>query len=150
MTVARFYRAAVWLPIVVSGIALAGIQLVGTPINYTLNQFVMVFVIAGYFGGIPYLALAIWASWYLRSGGERTGHIVALLLPILMIPACALYALALTLWNHSSLGDVLFLTMMSAAWAIPLGYCYVAFVFAVRWLALRRGWLTLAAAAPAA
>ena len=142
MSVHRFYRFAVWLPVLISGIAILGATTVGLPTFAPLNFVVNALVVSGIYGVIPYSLLALWAGRWMRRKTEAEIRRLALLMPGLMLLAFVPIGFLI----GASEGDTLlggFLMMLIAApYILVLGYAYVGLVFSLRLLAQNRGWIS--------
>ncbi len=142
LTINRFYRIAVWLPIVISGPTMLGAALVGLPIFDPLNVIVMALIMAGVYGGIPYALLALWASRWMRGKTELEIRRLARLMPIWMLLAFLPVAFLMGASDGDTLFGGLFWILVATPYILVLGYGYVGLVFFLRFIAQTRGWIS--------
>ena len=148
MAVRTFYQLAVWLPIIVPAIVAlithgAGIRPTGMarlPAQVMLSSLV---------GGIPYVLLALWATFWIAHPNRSEQQIRRLMIvaPLLMSVAWIVVWTFLYFGRGGSLQSAdnaqfffassLFGTMM----ALALGYGYVALTLALRRVAEDVGWI---------
>ena len=129
MTTIHFYRGYVWTPLVFGGAALAAFSAGWEPTA-------AVAIIAGplavsmFFGGIPYAALAAWATWWLGGKNERQILKLALRMPLLML---AIYAPWAILYGGLTIGimDGASLAMWGIPYTLLIGYAYVGLGIAI-------------------
>ena len=122
MSIYTIYRICIWLPIIVPaalilvvnafGLRLAA-GVVGETITYSLI-----------WGGLPYAALALWATWWV--GGRPEAQIRRLMFraPLLMVAVFVPLALLLGL-VAGALGPFVGVALLGAAVIMLLGYAYV-------------------------
>ena len=90
------------------------------------------------YGGIPYLLLALWATWWIGEHTEPEIRRRALVAPLLMIAAWSVFALIPTIASRKI--EMFFgLVGLGAVFSLVLGYAYVALVFGLRALLGRAG-----------
>lgn len=129
MTTVQFYRGYVWTPLVLGGAVLAAFSAGWEPTA-------AVAIIAGplgvsvFFGGIPYAALAAWATWWLGGKNERQILKLAPKMPLLMI---GIYALSAILYGALTNGimDGASFAMWGTAYTLLIGYAYVGLGIAI-------------------
>jgi hypothetical protein len=122
MSIYTIYRICIWLPIIVPAVLILvvnafGLRLaagvVGEMIAYSLI-----------WGGLPYAALALWATWWV--GGRPEAQIRRLMFraPLLMVAVFVPLALLLGL-VAGALGPFVGVALLGAAVIMLLGYAYV-------------------------
>jgi hypothetical protein len=122
MSIYTIYRICIWLPIIVPAVLILvvnafGLRLaagvVGEMIAYSLI-----------WGGVPYAALALWATWWV--GGRPEAQIRRLMFraPLLMVAAFVPSALLLGL-VAGAVGPFVGVALLGAAVIMLLGYAYV-------------------------
>ncbi len=132
----RIYRFSIWLPLIVP-VALIAIMNVlikgaGMPklpgfIDVALERLAF----SGLIGGLPYILLAAWASWWIRGRAEADIRRVMFLAPLLMVvvfaAACLLVGAVadrMSVWVAVARGGISII--------IPLGYAYVGLTLLLR------------------
>ena len=122
MSIYTIYRICIWLPILVPTVLILvvnafGLRLaagwIGEMIAYSLI-----------YGGIPYAALALWATGWV--GGRRESEIRRLMFraPLVMVAVFVPLALLLGL-TVGALGPFFGVALLGAAVILLLGYAYV-------------------------
>lgn len=128
----RYYQASIWAPIVLPALVWGGASLLGMPRWEPLSLVLGTLFSSLFLGGLPYAALALWATWRVRTLPESAIRRLALWAPPLMLGVFLPYALVLGAGDRATwAGFGLFL--FGALYIIPLGYAYVGAVFLVRW-----------------
>jgi hypothetical protein len=140
MTRRTFYRSLVWLPIVLPLIVVAVMRITG-PVPGPLRGPFGVLASSLVYGGLPYIALAIWATLWLDRRSDREIRRLALRAPLLMLAAYTPFAFLLGALSGRMLVVGGSLWALGALWILVLGYIYVAVVLAIRELGSRKGWL---------
>jgi hypothetical protein len=144
--VRAFYRAAIWLPIVLPAAIVFAKNQFGWPIGRS-PLILFLFQILAFslvYGGIPYFILAVWGSVALKNRSEaqieRLMYRAPLLMASLVVPFYLAIGsgLALGARSLSPLEAYLAVSLMGAATAIPLGYVYVGIVMILRRIFGRR------------
>ena len=92
MSIHQFYRFSVWLPVVLPMTVAAAISVWGWPKLSGVDQAAGVLVLSLVYGGIPYAALAVWATWWIGRRSEREIRRLALAAPLLMCAAFSIVA----------------------------------------------------------
>ncbi len=132
MRVTTFYRLSIWLPLVVPAI-FAGLRY-GLGVNpgpYSVYSPVIGILMASLlYGGIPYAALGLWATWRIGGYSEREVTRLMLKAPLLMIGASIVFWLLTGL--RVGQPQFVMVGVLSGLFVIPLGYGYVGFVFLLR------------------
>jgi hypothetical protein len=129
MSIYTIYRICIWLPIIVPAVLIVvvnafGLRLaagvVGEMIAYSLI-----------WGGLPYAALALWATWWV--GGRPEPQIRRLMFraPLLMVAVFVPLALLLGLLA-GALGPFVGVAVLGAAVIMLLGYAYVGVAVVLR------------------
>ena len=130
---------SVWIPIVLPvGVAVAvnglGVRMTEPP----LSKIVQVMLISLIYGGVPYLLVALWATWWIRQRTESEIRRRALSAPLWMIAVWSVFALIPTIASRKI--EMFFgLVGLGAVYSIALGYAYVALVLGLRALLGRVG-----------
>lgn len=130
MSVQTHYRLFLWVPIllpvaIVAGTRAVGISVASAPLPFEVLAYSLIY------GGIPYAALATWASWWI--GGRTEAEIrrlmfkAPLLLIAVMIPAELILGLVV-----GALQPFAALAALSVAVILPLGYGYVGLALLAR------------------
>ena len=138
----RIYRFSIWLPhivpvavIVIMNILLKGL---GMPKPSGVVDIALeALAYSAIYGGLPYLLLAAWATWWIRGRSERDIRRVMFLAPLLMVAVFGATCLVMgavadrmTVW--------LSVAGLGISIIIPLGYAYVAIAVGLRrWLGPR-------------
>ena len=139
MTVLRFYRLSLWLPIVVPALEMVAFSMLGigaAQTGWALEAVAWSLIV----GGVPYAALALWARTWMRDRSEAEIRRLMLLSPLLMVALFGALALGIGLAEGRAPGAAFRFALLGASVIIPLGYAYVAIV------ALLRHFVTLRAA----
>jgi hypothetical protein len=138
----RIYRFAIWLPllvpfavVVMMNVLFKGLGMSKSSgyIDYGLETLAW----SGIFGGLPYAALAVWATWWIRDRPEPEIRRLMFLAPLLMVGAFAVGCLLMGVvaWQ---LDMWIRIAVRGAGIIIPLGYAYVALRLLLRhWLGPR-------------
>ena len=133
------YRVCIWLPLLVPlvVIVIMNVLLVGFDIakpSGAAGTVVEIVAYSGMYGGLPYLMLAVFASWWFKDRSEPAIRRAIVLFPIGIVLAFALACVlagALTAFEGNGIRTV----AEFASVVLPLGYTYVALTFALRqWL----------------
>ena len=133
MSIYTVYRVLIWLPIILPAIVVAAASALSLP----LASARIVLEILGYslfYGGVPYLPLAVWATWWV--GGQPEAEIRRMMFraPLLMVALFAPAALVIGL-VVDALKPFAAVAVLGSVIIIPLGYAYVALAVAMRkWL----------------
>ena len=141
MRVPTFYRCAVWLPLLVPAGTAFVVHVLGLhPTFQPILKFVQLLLISGVYGGVPYLVLAVYASWWIDNRSERLIRRRALQAPLWMIalwtPVAAVVGIL-----YGRLDTFAGLVGVGVLFIVPLGYAYVAVVLLLRTAMSRFGWL---------
>ena len=135
MTVQTFYRCAVWLPLAIPALVATAVHAAGwDPSLSPVVKLVQLLLMSLMYGGLPYAALAAWATWWIGGRLEPEIRRRALQAPLWMVAAWLPFTAAIgglagrvqIFVGLAGLGIVVIL---------PLGYAYVTLVFLLRrWL----------------
>lgn len=141
MTVHTFYRCAVWLPLLAPAALAYAVHVLGWhPIFRPVVKLVQLLIISVVYGGVPYVVLAGYASWWIDHRPEPAILRRPLRAPLWMIalwvPVAAWMGVHLR-----SLNAFAGLLGLGVLFIILLGYTYVALVLLMRTLMTRFGWL---------
>ena len=131
MTIQAFYRVAVWLPVALPG-ALALLQyafgrsfypqFVQPTVGFLLGSLV--------YAGIPYAALAAWATWRIGRLSEPEIKRLMVKAPFLMIGAFTAFWLLAGI--RVGRPEFVLLGPLAAFLIVPVAYGYVGFVLLIR------------------
>ncbi|HVL70149.1 MAG TPA: hypothetical protein VM364_23010 [Vicinamibacterales bacterium] len=129
MTAPTLYRICIWLPIVVP----VTVILVYTAVDVDLGSGVVGEILAYslLYGGIPYLPLALWATWWVGGRPEPEIRRMMLRAPLVMIVFFAAPVIVIGF----ALGAPRFFATMAAAGSLAilvLGYFYVGLTLLIR------------------
>ncbi|MEO7193093.1 MAG: hypothetical protein ABI051_18775 [Vicinamibacterales bacterium] len=139
MSPARIYRFSIWLPlivpvvlIVVMNVLLKGMGM-PKPSGY-LDVALELVASSGLYGGLPYVVLALWATWWIRGRPEPDIRRMMFLAPLLMVVVFAAACLIV-----GAVADRMRVWVgvakLGIGTIIPLGYAYVGCaVLLRRWL----------------
>ena len=121
MRITTFYRISIWLPIAVPALLIALVAIAGGGDPGALAE---VLAYSLLWGGIPYTALAIWATWWI--GGRPEAEIRRLMFraPLLMTAIFVPLALVLGVIVGAP-GPFLGVAVLGAVAILALGYGYV-------------------------
>ena len=127
----RYYRAAIWLPITLPCLCWLGARVFGNPVWEPLTLVFAVLVLSLLYGGIPYAALASWATWHTRDFDESALRRFAWRAPLLMLLAFLPCAFVIGASGGELWAGGLALFGVGAVYILVLGYAYVAAVLGV-------------------
>lgn len=140
MTVQRFYRLAIWLPLFVptlvavafQGLAVFSKESVGLLINGPASWLVQMLLASLLYGGVPYALLAVWAT--VRVGGRTEAQIRRLMFLSPLIMAAFYVPFAVVVGFAVGGPPAVFLSVggLGAVVTIPVGYTYVGVVALIR------------------
>jgi hypothetical protein len=135
MTVQTFYRCAVWLPLAIPALVATGVHAAGSsPSLSPVVKIVQLLLFSGIYGGLPYAALAAWASWWIGRRLEPEIRRRALQAPLWMVSAWLPFTAAIG-GLAGRVETFLGLAGLGTRVILPLGYAYVTLVFLLRrWL----------------
>ena len=135
MTVRRFYRLSLALPILVPGSLLLAFYvapgLAPWLASSTSWMALGILVYSLLYGGIPYAALALWAAWRFSGESEKEIRRVVVTLPLLMA-IMALLCFTFIAAINGALHRARTLLTVGPAASIVLGYTYVGIVLVAR------------------
>ena len=139
----RLYRFSIWLPLVVPAVVIVTMTILVNGLGLPRPSGVLDVTLegiagSGLFGGLPYLALALWARRWMRGRSERAIQRLMLVAPVLMVGAFAGFCLVMGLFAAR------FPMWFRIAWEFSpliliLGYAYVALTFLLRATLVRPG-----------
>ena len=148
MSVNRFYRLMLLLPILIPAVVMSGAAVVGLPTFEPLNSLVVALIASGLAGALPYSLFALWASWRIKEMSERDIRRLALRAPLLMVLVFIPAAFLMGALEGDTLGGA-FILIYAIPCILVLGYGYVALVFWIRHLVRNREWISTANASAA-
>jgi len=143
MSIYRFYRLAMLLPIVVPILVIVGSYFFGLPISLSLSTLTLVLTMSGVFGAVPYSLLALWASRWISGRTESEIRRKALRAPLFMLAAFLPFPFLLSASGGDPVGEGIILLLLAVPAILILGYAYVGLVLWLQHLAEARGWLAL-------
>jgi hypothetical protein len=135
MSITTFYRLCVWLPLVVPAVLIVAVNAfdlrdpvgwVGEVVGFSL-----------FYGGGPYLLLALWATWWIRGRTEPEIRRVMFRAPLYMLGAFVPLALLIGLAVGAP-GPWTGVAGLGAVSILALGYSYVGLTALLRAAAGRR------------
>ena len=124
MSIYTIYRVSIWLPIIIPAIAIAA----ATALSLPIASASIALEILGYslfYGGVPYLPLALWATWWVGGRPEPEIRRMMFRAPLLMVALFAPAALVVGL-VVGALRPFTAVAVLGSVIIIPLGYAYVA------------------------
>jgi hypothetical protein len=122
MSIHAVYRMCIWLPIVVPAVAIAIATFLGLRLADGVLLEILMYSLM--YGGLPYAALAIWATWWIGGRPEREIRRLMFRAPILM--AALFVPLALVVgFALGALGPFAAVAILGIVIILPLGYAYV-------------------------
>jgi hypothetical protein len=131
-----FYRLSVWLPLALPAVVIIFMNLTQWRPGGMLGVVLQLIGYSGIVGGVPYLALAIWAMFWIGSRPEREIRVRAIIAPLVMV--LILLPWPVLIGIHSRFESGMSVFMLAAGASLALGYAYVAIVFALRALLFGR------------
>jgi hypothetical protein len=132
MSIHSVYRIAIWMPIVIPAVLLGLAKAVRLPIADI--DVLEILVYSGIYGGVPYLPLALWATWWVGDRPEVEIRRMMFRAPLLMVALFAPAAIVVGL-VVGALKPFAAVAIIGSVVIIPLGYVYVALAVALRdWL----------------
>ncbi|CAN5649183.1 hypothetical protein BH23GEM9_BH23GEM9_33000 [soil metagenome] len=139
MDLHSYYRLVVWLPLLLpAGVALLVHGLDVHPGNGVLAKLIQIILVSGIYGGIPYAALASYATWWIdtRPGSQlrRRALVAPLWMVVVWLPFSALTGLL-----YGRIDTFVGFFGLGASVILPLGYAYVALVLLLEPLLCRAG-----------
>jgi hypothetical protein len=129
MSIYAVYRTAIWLPIAVPVALIAVVN--AFDLRHTVGGVGQIVAFSLVYGGIPYAALAAWATWWVGGRPEPEIRRLMFLAPLVMAAVFDPLALVLGLVT----GDMqafIALAILGTAVIIPLGYLYVGLAVLLR------------------
>jgi hypothetical protein len=131
MSITTFYRLCIGLPVVIPAVLIVVVNLfaLGDWVGW-VGELVAFSLI---FGGIPYIALAIWAMRWVGGRSENEIRRLMFRAPLLMIAAFVPTALLIGVLG-GRLGPWSAMAFRGAVVIVVLGYCYVGVAVLLRFL----------------
>lgn len=139
MSPRRIYGLSIWLPLLVpvAVMAVVNVLIKGFGLPRPAGFFGVVFQVLAYsavYGGLPYLALAVWGSWWIHSRSEPEIRRVMFFAPLLMVAVFGAACLAMGA-AVAQMRVWLGVAVLGISIIIPLGYFYVVLTMVLRrWL----------------
>ena len=134
MSYPTFYRIAVWLPFVLPSLVVIDMHVLGSrwflSLLGPLVQFPLMMFL---YGGPAYVALAVWATFWLRGKTRSQIHQMAIRAPWLMVPAFLVLSIYLLVRSGDLAMPVGFFVLGSIV-SVVLGYSIVLTTFGVEQL----------------
>lgn len=131
-----YYRFMVWVPLALPLLVALLAHGFGIP-DGPLHEPVEVLLYSLLYGGLPYLCLAIWATFRIDHRPEPEIRRLALFAPLLMLAAyaiqCAAFGVFTSEWRVAGA-----LLLIGTGFVLGLGYAYVAITLAGAKLVRRR------------
>jgi hypothetical protein len=131
VTIYTFYRAAVWIPLVVPGLVALAVHGLGLRPGWPFDKIVQILLASLVWGGIPYAALAVWGVFWIGGRPEAEIRRGALRTPLWMIVAFVPLP-ALVAVRSANPGMAAAVFVLGAFTILALGYVYVMLVLGVR------------------
>ena len=132
----RIYRFSIWLPLLVPAVVIVvmnSLTSVGLPKpSGRLDVVLETIAWSGLFGGLPYLALALWATWWIGDRAEPEIRRLMFRAPLLMVAVFVPTILLAGLAAGAPAAPFLAVAVLGAIVIIPVGYAYVGVVMLLR------------------
>ena len=142
MSPTRIYRFSIWLPLLVPVVVIIAynIWITGLGLPKPSGFFDVALELLAYsalYGGLPYIGLASWATWWVGRQPEREIRRIMFLAPLLMLAVWLVACLVMgTIADRMRVW--LSVATLGATVIIPLGYIYVTMAVLLRhWLGPR-------------
>lgn len=129
MSIHVIYRACVWLPIIVPAVLIAAAKAVGFPLAAGIVAEMLVYSLL--YGGIPYAALAVWATWWIDGRPESEIRRLMFRAPLVMVALFVPLALGVGLFAGQP-GPFSAVALVGAIVIVALGYAYVGLTMLLR------------------
>src|SRR5688572_11262885 len=130
MSATALYRLCIWLPLVVPAAAIG----IARALDVGLADVLLVEMLAYsiLYGGLPYAALAVWATWWI--GGRTEVEVRRLMFRAPFLMAGVFVPLALTLGiSVGAPAPFAAVAVLGCVVILLLGYSYVALTLLLRW-----------------
>lgn len=131
VSVHTIYRTCIWLPILVPAALILVVNAFGVPLAEGIVLEMIAYSLI--WGGLPYAALAAWATWWVGGRPEREIRRLMFRAPLLMVAAFVPLALALGV-GVGAVGPFTGVAVLGAVVIVVLGYGYVALTVLLRQL----------------
>lgn len=129
MSTTTFYRSCVWLPLVLPTLLIMVVDIFG--LRDLVGWVGELVAFSVFYGGIPYLALAIWAMWWFGGRSETEIRRLMFRAPLLMLAAFVPTALLIGVLVDAP-GPWAAVAAHGAAVIVLLGYSYVGLAVLLR------------------
>ena len=153
ITTARYYRLAIWLPIIVallSGAMISVLRFLPTNLYAVIFMVIGWPALAGFIGGAPYVIFALCAAVWMRGRSEAEIRRCALWAPLRFLPI--FWLIAPFMYNGGTafgLRDAIEFDASMTLFVLLFGYAYVAAYFQLLIVLRRRGYVADALVASA-
>jgi hypothetical protein len=129
MSIHTIYRACIWLPIVVPALLILMVNAFGLRLSAGIVGEMLAYSLI--WGGLPYVILAVWATWWV--GGRTEAEIRRLMFraPLLMVAVFVPLTLLVGLVAGAP-GPLVGVGLLGAVIIVVLGYVYVGVTVVVR------------------
>ena len=137
MSIYTVYRVGIWMPILVPAVLLLFASALGLrlPAGPLVGEVLMYSLI---YGGVPYAALAAWATIWVEGRSETEIRRLMFRAPLLMIALFGAAALTIGVaLGHP--GPFVALAILGGAVILPLGYAYVGLAVVLRHVLVKGG-----------
>ena len=137
MRVVTLYRSLLLLPVTMPFILMAPARYLRTPLWF--DQAMVTSYLALWIGGGPYLILIVGLVLWMRGKPEAQIRRAMFLSALMMVPLLGIFLLAIASFSRELPLDrgVMVTWGMFSAYALVLGYAYVAMAVLIVWLAKR-------------
>jgi len=125
------YRACIWLPIVVPIVLIAVVN--SFDLRHSIGVLGQLIAYSIVIGGLPYLGLAIWSTWWVGRHSEAEIRRLMWLSPLIMLAVFVPLALMIGIIAGQP-GPFAALALLGGISILLLGYGYVALTVALRFL----------------
>jgi hypothetical protein len=129
MSIYAIYRICIWLPIIVPAVLILVVNTFGLRLAAGVVGEMVAYSLI--WGGLPYAALALWATWWVRGRPEAQIRHLMFRAPLLMVAVFVPLALLLGL-VAGALGPFVGVALLGAAVIMLLGYAYVGLAVLLR------------------
>lgn len=131
MTPLSIYRLGIWLPLIVPTAVALLVHKARVPVPPVMQEVVVIQLSSLLYGGVPYAALALWATWWVGRHSEPEIRRLMFRAPLLMVGVFVAFALV-TGFVVGAPRQFAAVAALGAVVIIPLGYAYVAVVMLLR------------------
>lgn len=129
MSTTTFYRLCIWLPVALPTLLIVVVNIFG--LRDLVGWVGELVAFSLFYGGIPYLALAMWAMWWVRGRSENEIRRVMYRAPLIMLAVFVPTALMIGFLVGAP-GPWAAVAAQGAAVIVLLGYFYVGLTVLMR------------------